>query len=125
MKNFQNKKNTGGVLYSRPVLILMGLVLLFFMWGVVRFFIKMEETSKNKKIAELKLVELNKNKTKLISDIDNLKTDMGLEASIRDKFGLAKEGEDLIVVVDEKVNTAKEEIEEGNWVSSLWNKIFK
>ena len=125
MRNFQNKKNTGGILYSRPVLVFMSLVLLFFMWGVVRFFIKMEETSKNRDIAELKLVELNKNKDKLISDIENLNTDRGKEASIRDKFGLAKEGEGLIVVVDEKVNTVENETEDKNWATSLWSKIFK
>ena len=125
MRNFQNKKNTRGILYSRPVLVCIALILLFFMWGVVRFFIKMEETSKNRDIAELKLVELNKNKDKLISDIENLNTDRGKEASIRDKFGLAKEGEGLIVVVDEKVNTVENETEDKNWATSLWSKIFK
>ena len=85
----------------------------------------MEETSKNRDIAELKLVELNKNKDKLISDIENLNTDRGKEASIRDKFGLAKEGEGLIVVVDEKVNTVENETEDKNWATSLWSKIFK
>jgi hypothetical protein len=38
----------------------------------------------------LQVIELQQSKTKFSSDIDKLKTEGGLEASIRDKFGLIK-----------------------------------
>jgi len=53
-------------------------------------------------VAEEKIQELQKEKAELLSNINQLKTDKGMEASIREKFGLAKEGEDMVVVVDDK-----------------------
>ncbi len=87
---------------SMPVLALLGILVLFFAWNVFRFMGKMRETAKNKNIVETKITELQQIKEKLNSNIAKLKTDAGLEESIREKFGLAKEGEGMIVVVEDK-----------------------
>ena len=84
--------------------------MLFFVWGIIGFMGKMEVTRQNKKIAENKVAELQQEKIKLSSDIAKLKTEGGVEESIRLKFGLAKEGEGLIVVVDDK-NSQEEAID--------------
>ncbi len=102
MRSFQKKRKWRNVLHSRPVLFFLIILLLFFAWGVFRFTGKMQETSRNKKIAENKINELQQVKEKLSSDIAKLKTDQGIEESIRQKFGLAKEGEEMIVVVEDK-----------------------
>ena len=61
----------------------------------------MIETRKNRQRVENKVAELEKEKEKLNSDIAQLKTEEGTEASIREKFGLAKEGEEMIVIVED------------------------
>ncbi len=77
---------------------------------------KMEITRENKKIAENKVAELQQKKEKLSSNIAKLKTDQGVEESIREKYGLAKEGEDVIVVVEDKnASVAKESESGGFW----------
>jgi cell division protein FtsB len=85
----------------------------------------MIETSKNREIAELKVTELQEAKKELTYDIENLKTNQGLEENIREKFGLAKEGEGLIIVVDNKENVNLNEETKQNWLISLFNKWFK
>lgn len=125
MKNFQEKTGLKHLIHSWPVLMLLGIVLVFFAFGVFRFLIKMIETSKNREIAESKLTELRENKEELSRDIENLKTNQGLEENIREKFGLVKEGEDLIIVVDSKENTDLNEETKQNWFISLFNKLFK
>ncbi len=125
MKNFQDKKGQKNILHSLPVLVFLGIVLLFFTWGVFRFLVKMGDTSKNRNIAEMKVAELEKSKDKLTLDIQSLKTEKGLEENIRDKFGLAKEGEGLIVVVDEKNSSKEEEKPKQSWFKSLWGDWFK
>lgn len=87
---------------SKPVLVFLGIIILVFAWSVLGLVGKMQETIKNKKIADDKIQELQKEKEKLLSDINELKTDKGVEKSIREKFGLAKEGEGMVVVVDDK-----------------------
>lgn len=102
MRNFQQKRVFKDILHSKPVLILLGLLVLFFAWGVIGFMRKMIVTRENKIIAENKVLELQKQKDKLTSDIAKLQTPGGVEDSIRDKFGLVKPGEGEVVVVEDK-----------------------
>ena len=81
----------------------------------------MRETSKNKKIAENKIVELKQQKEKLLSDINSLNTDEGKEKIFRENFGLAKEGEDVIVVVEDKNSSRIEENVSSGFFSFLKN----
>ena len=110
---------------SSPVLIFLGVVILVFAWSVFGFMSKMIETSRNRKIVEDKIKLLEEQKTKLSSDIDKLNTSDGLEASIRDKFGLAKEGEGLVVVVDDKNQTASAVSSESGGFWSFFKNLFK
>ena len=99
MRNFQHKRGWGNILQSKPVLALLGVLILFFAWSVFGFWNKMQETEKNKKIVEDKVAELQQQKGKLSSDINSLNTDEGKEKVFRENFGLAKQGEDEIVIV--------------------------
>ena len=109
MKNFQQKRGFKNIIHSRPVLIFLGVLLLFFAWGVIGFMNKMYVTMENKEIAQKKVATLEAEKEKLSSSIARLKTQEGVEESIRDKFGLAKDGEGLIVVVEDKSGAVKKE----------------
>ena len=102
MRNFQRKIGWRNIMQSKPVLVLLGILILFFAWSVLGFWNKMEENSKNKKIIEDKVAELKQQKEKLSSDINSLNTDQGKEKVFRENFGLAKEGENMIVVVEDK-----------------------
>ncbi|HBA46130.1 hypothetical protein A2W67_02525 [Candidatus Nomurabacteria bacterium RIFCSPLOWO2_02_40_28] len=125
MRNFQRKRGWRNILESWPVLGFLGILMLFFVWGIIGFMGKMEVTRQNKKIAENKVAELQQEKIKLSSDIAKLKTEGGVEESIRLKFGLAKEGEGLIVVVDDK-NSQEEAIDNFSpGFFSFFTKWFK
>lgn len=102
MKSFQPKRGIRNILHSRPILVFLSILVLAFIWGVVGFMGKMQVTIENRKIAENKVAQLKKEKEKFSSDIAKLNTPNGIEESIRLKFGLAKEGENMIVVVEDK-----------------------
>lgn len=124
MNDFQQKGNIKKLLESWPVLILLFVLLIFFIFGVFRLFVKMRETAKNRRVTENKLSELSTTRDILSADINSLNTNKGLEENIREKFGLAKEGEGLIVVVEDK-NMLDTEVESRNWLVSLLKKLFK
>ncbi|MEK7564336.1 MAG: septum formation initiator family protein [Patescibacteria group bacterium] len=69
----------------------------------------MNLTKENREIAEEQLAQLKNKKQKLSNDIENLNTEEGKETIFRENFGLAKEGENLIIVLDEK-NKEEEKI---------------
>ena len=50
---------------------------------------------------EDKIAALQQQKDKLSSDINSLNTDEGKEKVFRENFGLAKDGEDMTVVVED------------------------
>lgn len=101
MKHFQEKHSFRKVLESKPVLILLFLLLLFFIWNMLSFWEKRNETQKKLDIVEKRVSELRDSEAKLNTDIDSLNTEKGIESNIREKYGLVKEGEQLIVVVDD------------------------
>ena len=97
------------------------IILIFFVWGVYGFMVKMRETQKNKKESEAKVTQLEKSQAKLSTDINKLQTPGGIEEDIRDKFGLAKEGEGMIVVVEDKNSPAIPAENKGGFFSFFMN----
>jgi cell division protein FtsB len=119
MKNFQDN-SFKRLMYSNIGLAFFGLVILFFAWNIIKFSGKTQETSKNKNLAEEKFLELQKEQVQLGSDINKLNTVKGTEENIREKFGLVKEDEGLIVIVDDQnISTDKNNTQN----SSFWFKI--
>jgi cell division protein FtsB len=102
MRNFQQKNGWRHIIQSKPVLILFGILILFFAYNVLGLWGKMQETEKNKKIAEDNLATLKQRKENYSTEINSLNTEQGKEKIFRENLGLAKDGEDLIVVVEDK-----------------------
>jgi cell division protein FtsB len=102
MRNLQQKNGWRKILQSKPVLTVFGILILFFAYNILGFWNKMQETEKNKKTIEDKITVLEQQKEKLSSDIKSLNTDEGKEKLFRENFGLAKDGEDTIVIVEDK-----------------------
>lgn len=111
-------------MHSRPVLVFLGILLFVFTWGVMSFMNKMQVTIKNSKIAENKVLQLEKEKEKLSSDITKLNSQDGVEESIRMKFGLVKEGEGVIVIVEDK-NEPKVVAKPKGGFFSFFRNLFK
>lgn len=99
--------------------------MLIFAWNIWGFWDKMKETDKNKKMIEDKVVALKQQKEKLSSDINSLQTDRGKEKLFRENFGLAKEGEDLIVVVEDKNPPAVPKPAPSSGFFSFFRNLFK
>jgi len=125
MINFQRKRVWRNIVQSKPVLILLGVLILFFVWNILGFWNKMEETGKNKKMVEDKVAALKQQKEKLSSDINSLKTDQGKEKLFRENFGLAKEGENMIVVVEDKNPPATPKTASSSGFFSFFRNLFK
>jgi len=125
MRKFQEKNKFKNFMRSKPVLVLLTIILIAFVWNIVNLTIKLEDTYKNKKIEQEKISDLENRKAKLSTDIDKLNTDKGKEEAIRENFGMVKEGEQVIVVVDDKNQTTDEPKSENKGFFSFLKNIFK
>ncbi len=124
MRSFQQKGKLKNIVQSKVFLIFLGIVILAFIYSMFGFVSKMEETGRNKKIVEDKVAELQKSKEKLSSDITSLQTQKGVEEDIREKFGLAKEGESMIMITDDNTSTPTKS-ENSSGFFSFFKNLFK
>ncbi|MFA6585599.1 MAG: septum formation initiator family protein [Candidatus Paceibacterota bacterium] len=125
MRSFQKGGRLKHMMQSKIFLIFLGVLILVFFYNMFGLLGKMEETRKNRQIVEDKIAELEKTKEKLNSEITSLKTEKGVEESIREKFGLAKEGEGMIMVVDEKPQKEVEKTSNSSTFFSFFTNLFK
>ena len=121
MRNFQEKKGLRHIIQSKLALMLLGVIIFVFAWSVIQLMGKTRETAKYKNIVEDKVAELQKGKEKFSSDIAKFQTEEGIEENIREKFGLAKEGENMVVIVEDKNLPEKQEIESKGFFSFFKN----
>lgn len=125
MRSFQKSGRFKQILQSKVSLMFLGALIIFFAFSLFGLVSKMEETSQNRKIAEEKLRELEKTRDILNSDIVKLKTTEGQEEILREKYGVGKEGESMILVVEDKNSKDTEAGKDNNGFFSFLKNLFK
>lgn len=118
---FQERKKIRKIIYSKVSLVVL-LVAVFFVargaWGVHQ---KAQIALSERDIARASLTELESRNAELEASLVRLKSQHGLEAEVRQKYTVAKQGEDIVVIVD---GDPKNDAVSGNSEDlSLWSKI--
>ena len=87
---------------------------------IFRLSIKTIDSFKDKKSVTLLQAEFEDQKESLEADLEKLQTDFGVEYEIRSRFPVVKEGEDMVVFVqNESGNSEKNDLSN----ESLWQKL--
>lgn len=122
--DFRERFRLRKVLYAKPTIIIMAfftVLLLRAAWGMHE---KSLDAIKNRDTALEELQSLQNRKAELEGDIAHLSSDEGIEAEIRDRFMVAKEGEKVMIVVapkEEEVHTVTVPADDN---SSFWDKMM-
>lgn len=122
MIEFQARKKLRDFLYSKITLAVLFAAFVFIAHGTYGLWLKNRETGKTLNVLKNELAELTAKENNLASRVDALRTDKGIEEVIREKFKVAKEGEGVIVVVDEKSDQEITNVG-GTWLSALLENI--
>ena len=100
MLEFQEKRRVKKFFYSRVTLAILIIVALYSFSAVFKVYQKQDMTKDNLAKTAASLASLQAREKMLSSEVERLKTEAGREEEIREKFGLVKPGEEVIVVVD-------------------------
>jgi cell division protein FtsB len=121
MLEFQEKRKLKRFLYSKIALVVLIIFIILFLNEVIQVYKKQDTTVDNLSKTAASLESL-KNREKILStEIARLKTVSGKEEEIREKYGLVKPGEEVIVVVDRNSDSdSTEPLVEKNF----WQKII-
>ncbi len=124
MRKFDKKSKTGklkDIIFSVPFIVFLGIVCSLSISSTWNVYKKAKETQNNLTNITKTYDELKSRESELIKKIESLGTALGVETEIREKFGLVKEGEEMIVIVDPAVKEGK--VEEATDNQTLWEKI--
>jgi cell division protein FtsB len=112
------------ILYSRITLLILVFFAFVFIYGLFDIVPKSREARKNKALAEKEYKALEGQKGELFGQLERIKTPEGIEENIRDKFQGAKEGEGLIVVINEETQNKSAENPPTRSFLNFLRKIF-
>ena len=121
-----NKKTYKKIIYSPFTLFLIFVVLLILLralWGVY----KKEQTSEQYLEQEQQqLTSITSRQKELAQSVDYLKTDAGVEAEIRSKFRVVRDGESIAVLIDNDASTTPKTATttvQKSWWRSFWDSV--
>ena len=109
MLEFQEKRKIKRYLYSRVTLVILLIFIAFLLnavWGVYK---KQSLTRDNFLKISSNFNELQAREKMLTGEINKLKTEDGTEEEIREKYGLIKPGEEVIMMVDKSGSTSSDD----------------
>ena len=121
MNDFRRKRTIRRVLYSRGVIVAVLVLLILVAKAAWSVYTKESESRRRLDSAAADLVALQSREKKLRENIDRLKTPEGMEAQIREQFQVAKPGERMVVLVDEKKDDKANAPKEQSLISKLFD----
>lgn len=119
MLDFQQKRKVRSLMYNRITIGILSVVILIVLhstWVVYRKKVESERMKQN----SLKNVEsLRARDNELQEKIDRLSTKQGIEEEVRSKFSVAKDDENIVIIVQDETASTGEKIKK----QSFWDKI--
>lgn len=118
MREFQQKKRIQRAIYSPlslALLIILFLILVRATWGVYQ---KQSESAQKRDQTQQEYLALLEKKKNLEESVQKLSTTDGVEEEIREKYRMAKKGEQLLVLTDTQARVS-ETVDESFWQSFL------
>ena len=119
--DFQQKKIAKRIMYSKLTLFVLLILVILFTRAVWNIYQKEKFSRMGLATVEKKYDELSARKEYLEGQIKKLQTDEGIEAEIRDKFSVVKEGEVSVLIIDSSSSDKQLETVKDK---SLWQKLL-
>jgi len=119
------RKNKGiQKVYLKVIIVILAIFVLFAGNATWNLYLKYREAKFNRDITQNELKKLQKREKVILSELDKLNTDRGIEGELRKKFGIVRKGEKVIVIINPKLDKANsgDDIEKQNF--SIWNKFL-
>lgn len=124
MAMFREKKKIHQIVYSRPTLVLLAVLLVVALNSTWKIYEKASLAREQKNRLEKELEDLKARESELREKLAELKTERGLEEEIRTRFSVAKNGESVVVIVDPSSGEGTSTRDESG-VAGLWRKFLR
>lgn len=100
MFDFYEKRKLRSILFSRPVAVFIFLLALVLSWSAYGRYVAEQETRAKSLGKAAELTALKERAAVIEAKVNHLESNQGVERALREEFDVAKQGEEVIVVVD-------------------------
>ncbi len=121
MARLERKRWITRLTHSPLSYVILVLFATLFVYNAIGAYHKSRLAEARMQTAEKELSNLQDQKMKLTAELENANTPFGQEKALREKFNVIKEGEQVIMIVDEKNATITPA---GAVKSGFWARIF-
>lgn len=127
MAEFQTKKDSKRIWHSPLMLFVLLFILLLFMYNMIGLLEKARDTSQKREIVLSQMNSITERQQIEEKNIAKLQTDSGIEETLRDKYHLVKEGEQMVVIVDQDVDKLNNNEEKSSklGIVQFFKNLFK
>lgn len=119
MLDIQQKRKFRNVIYHKYTILALFALMLVFLHSTWRVYQKKSESLVMKESSNSRLNSLEQREREIDSKIDKLATPAGVEEEIRSKFSVAKDRENMVIIVHEEATT----VEKTTQGKSFWGKF--
>ena len=121
MREFEHKRKVRRILSSPLVLLPLAVLLVFLVRGTWNIYVKNRDGIAELRLAQERLARIEERQSTLSAGIEKLNTESGIEGEIRDRFQIAKEGEEVIVIVDAESEQKQLPMSQESFLQKIWN----
>lgn len=107
------QKNRRSKIYSLPVIVILLILVVFLARATWKAYSESVETKKQVALMQAEFDEVYSRTNSLSQGLASLKTQEGIEKEIRKKFSVAKEGEQVVVVIEDNATPTTSDIQEN------------
>lgn len=119
---FQEREKARKIMYSKVSLLILFVVLIIVGRGAWSAHKKAETARSERNIALRHITQLETRNADMLASLEHFKNDSGIEEEMRQKYTVARPGEEIVVVVDDDVKKGKNS--EAVDKKSLWQRII-
>ncbi|MEK7567382.1 MAG: hypothetical protein AAB513_00465 [Patescibacteria group bacterium] len=109
MDRFENRRRFRTVMNSKLTLVILLLVLMVVLKSTWILYGKNKEAGMKKESLSRESKQIGEREDFLEGEISRLRTEQGVEEILRQKFNIKKDGEEVLVIIDEEIDEKERE----------------
>ncbi len=124
MFDFHQKRKMRTIFNSRVTQVILVVLSLMVLWSAYDRYLVAKEMSEKRYALEKEMSDLNERQETLGAEVKYLSSERGIEAEMRREFDIAREGEQVVIILDDEVATTVKPMSTSTSETRPWYKFW-
>lgn len=124
MFDFHQKRKMRTIFNSRVTQVILVVLSLMVLWSAYDRYLVAKEMSEKRYALEKEMSDLKERQETLGAEVKYLSSERGIEAEMRREFDIAREGEQVVIILDDEVATTVKPMSTSTSEARSWYKFW-